>query len=339
MSFNIPSNSSRNHNRKYAYILTLVSYVMFFGLTACDQLGPINSGNSQSATDESKAENTDIDTKTANNRPPINIASPDWGNAATLTAMGYPPIATGDMRVWDQWVADPKLPDYVVDLGIRYQPNIELIAQLPVDMVIDNFFYEHARGLYGEGVAAESITFVPKGKTAQWSDYTEPTRKLGEVINEPELAERYIAASQQDINQAGRLLSQHYPKVEKFAVVQFADANNLRMYAANSLFQPALDLMGKQLIANGEGNEWGFVQTPLSELAKLDTDVCLLVVQPVSPITKAEVEKSLIWQRLDYDNTRCYGELPPVWIYGGLSSLVTLANNLSNVELKGGAAL
>jgi iron complex transport system substrate-binding protein len=32
------------------------------------------------------------------------------------------------------------------------------------------------------------------------------------------------------------------------------------------------------------------------------------------------------------------GELPPVWIYGGMSSLVGLAHNLSTVELKGGAA-
>ncbi|MER2164671.1 MAG: ABC transporter substrate-binding protein, partial [Psychrobacter alimentarius] len=69
-----------------------------------------------------------------------------------------------------------------------------------------------------------------------------------------------------------------------------------------------------------------------------DEDVCLLIIDPLSPITKAEIKDSLIWQRLGYGNNRCVGELPPVWIYGGMSSLVSLANNLSEVELKGGDA-
>ncbi|WP_227681609.1 TroA family protein [Psychrobacter alimentarius] len=267
----------------------------------------------------------------------INIASPDWGNAATLTAMGYPPIATGDVRVWDRWVGTPKLPTSTVDVGIRYQPNAELIAQLPVDMVVDNFFYEHARNLYGD-VPAESVMFAAKGKSATWTDYAEPTRQLGKLIEDPKLAEDYIAKSQDDISVAGARLQERYPKVKKFAVVQFSDANNMRMYVANSLFQPALTQMQKELVVLGEGNSWGFVPIRMGDLAQLGDDVCLLIIDPMSPITRAEIKDSLIWQRLGYGNKRCMGELPPVWIYGGMSSLVGLANNLSAVELKGGEA-
>lgn len=271
------------------------------------------------------------------NNVDINIVSPDWGNAATLTAMGYPPIATGDMRVWDRWVGTPKLPPSTIDLGIRYQPNAELIAQLPVDMVVDNFFYEHARSLYGD-VPAESVMFAAKGKSATWADYTQPTRQLGQLIDDPKLAEDYIVKSRKDIEVASERLQQRYPNIKKFAVVQFADANNMRMYVANSLFQPALIQMQKKLVVLGEGNSWGFVPIRMGDLAQLDEDVCLLIIDPMSPITRAEIKDSLIWQRLSYGNKRCVGELPPVWIYGGMSSLVGLANNLSAVELKGGDA-
>ncbi len=267
----------------------------------------------------------------------INIVSPDWGNAATLTAMGYPPIATGDIRVWDRWVGTPKLPMSTIDLGIRYQPNAELIAQLPVDLVVDNFFYEHARNLYGD-VPSESVMFAAKGDTATWSDYTEPTRKLGKLIDEPALAENYIAKSQKDIELASERLQQRYPKVKKFAVVQFADANNMRMYVKNSLFQPVLSQMGKELDALGKGNQWGFVPIRMGDLAQLDNETCLLIIDPLSPITRAEIKDSLVWERLGYGDERCVGELPPIWIYGGMSSLVGLANNLSTVTLKGGAA-
>jgi len=120
--------------------------------------------------------------------------------------------------------------------------------------------------------------------------------------------------------------------------VQFADANNLRMYVANSLFEPALAQMDKELVVLGEGNQWGFVPLRMGDLAQLDDEVCLLIVDPLSPITRAEIEDSLIWQRLGYGDTRCMGELPPVWIYGGMSSLVSLADNLANLTLNGGAA-
>ena len=302
---------------KRKWLPTIITLVLAVVVTACQQ--PI-----------AEQKDTPTDVK-------INIASPDWGNAATLTAMGYPPIATGDVRVWDRWVGTPKLPTSTVDVGIRYQPNAELIAQLPVDMVVDNFFYEHARNLYGN-VPAESIVFAAKGETATWADYSQPTQKLGKLIGEPKLADDYIVKSHKDIDLAGKRLQQRYPKVKKFAVVQFADANNMRMYVANSLFQPALTQMQKELVVLGKGNSYGFVPIRMGDLAQLEDDVCLLVIEPLSPITRAEIKDSLIWQRLSYGNNRCVGELPAVWIYGGMSSLVGLANNLSTVELKGGAA-
>ncbi|WP_201566063.1 ABC transporter substrate-binding protein [Psychrobacter immobilis] len=307
-------------------------------LTACNNATTVQSA---AQLDESHAKNTaKADNHTGETNHPndiINIASPDWGNAATLTAMGYPPIATGDVRVWDRWVGTPTLPSSIIDLGIRYQPNAELIAQLPVDLVVDNFFYKHARNLYGD-VPAESVMFAAKRETATWADYTEPTRELGELINNPTLAEDYITKSQQDISLASERFRQHYPEVNKFAVVQFADANNMRMYVANSLFKPAFDKMDKELVVLGKGNNWGFVPIRMGDLAQLDEDTCLLIIDPLSPITRAEIKDSLVWQRLDYGNTRCVGELPPVWIYGGMSSLVSLADNLSTVVLKGGAA-
>ena len=316
---------------KPKHLPVLVALAVTTALTACSHPA------SEQSAETIAPKVAQVGTPSAGNRPKINIASPDWGNAATLIAMGYPPLATGDVRTWHRWVGTPKLPATTVDLGIRYQPNAELIAQLPVDMVVDNFFYKHARNLYGD-VPAESIMFAAKGDTATWNDYTGPTRQLGELIEEPQLAEDYIDKSYQDITLASEQLKRRYPNVDKFAVVQFADANNMRMYVANSLFQPALAQMDKTLVVLGKGNDFGFVPIRMGDLAQLDQDVCLLIVDPLSPITRAEINNSLIWQRLSYGNKRCVGELPPVWIYGGMSSLVTLADNLSQVTLSGGVA-
>ncbi len=319
-----PAPQSQGNITSLALILTLITSGI---LSGC--------GQAQSGHDPLVQHMAEEPQKTS--ATPRQVVTPDWGNAATLTAMGHAPIATGDVRMWDRWVETPSLPDDITDLGIRYQPNAELIAQLPIDMVIDNPFYQHARNLYGD-VPAESVMFAAKGEVATWADYTEPTRTLGALIGEPKSAEDYIKKSKHAITQAGAQLQARYPKVKKFAVVQFSDANNVRMYVNNSLFKPAFDAMDKELAVLGEGNAYGFVPKRVGDLAKLDDDVCLLIIEPLSPITRAEIKDSLIWQRLGYGQSRCMGELTPVWIYGGMSSLVSLANNVSAAELQGGAA-
>ena len=306
--------------------LTLITLVMT--MSGCDHAQPVSKPPSAKSKPSANSLKNDASQR---------VVSPDWGNAATLTAMGYPPVATGDVRLWDRWVDTPSLPPDIVDLGGRYQPNAELVAQLPIDMVIDNPFYVHARRLYGD-VPTESVMFSASGKVATWADYTEPTRTLGRLIGQPTAAEAYIKQSKQDMEQAGAQLQARYPHVNKFAVVQFSDANNVRMYVNNSLFKPAFAAMSKELVVLGEGNNYGFVSKRVGDLAALDDDVCLLIVDPLSPITRAEMKDSLIWQRLGYGQTRCIGELTPIWIYGGMSSLVSLANQLSTVQLQGGAA-
>ncbi len=165
---------------KVRLVVTML-LLMTLSLSACDQ-----SQVQQNNTDQTKLEQTDSQSSVnASKQSSLKVVSPDWGNAATLVAMGYPPLATGDIRVWDQWVGEPKLPNTVVDLGIRYQPNTELVAQLPVDMVVDNAFYQHARSIYGNNVPVESVSFIAKDKIANWSDYSEPTRQLGKIINHP----------------------------------------------------------------------------------------------------------------------------------------------------------
>ncbi|WP_244265440.1 ABC transporter substrate-binding protein [Psychrobacter phenylpyruvicus] len=274
----------------------------------------------------------------------LNVVSPDWGVAATLIAMGQPPIATGDNRVWDQWVSDPKLPSSVHDLGIRYLPNAELAAQLPVDLIIDNFFYEHSRGIYGD-VPAQTIMFAGKGDTAKWEDYVESTHQLGKIINKPQQANHYINESHQQIVDAGKQFQKRFPNVKKFAVIQFVDDNNMRMYSNNSLFNVVFNKMDLQLVALGKGNNWGFVPIQMGDLTQLDSDVCLLVIKPLNTLTQKQVQDSLVWQRLGYGadtnamgDSRCMAVLPPVWIYGGMASLTSLANNLAAANLVGGPA-
>ena len=275
------------------------------------------------------------------------VMTPDWGIAATLTGMGYPPVAMGDKTFYKEWVGKPLIPKDTYDVGTRYQPNPEMFSQLDLDVVIDNAFYKHLQPMYGD-LPIHSIELTSPNQMAKWEDFIEPTLELGRSINQPQAAQMYLDKSKEQITQAGQTFHKRYPHIKKMAVVQFADTNNLRMFSYNSLFQPALDTMGLELTAFADGNEWGFMPIMLGDLAQLDDDTCLVVVEPIGDLLKLELEDSLVWQRLGYSfhensksagKSRCLTVLPATWNNSGVASMNVLADRLMNATFVGNTDL
>ncbi len=275
------------------------------------------------------------------------VMTPDWGIAATLTGMGYPPVAMGDKSIYKEWVGKPTIPAMTKDVGTRYQPNPEMFSQLNIDVVIDNSFYEHLRPMYGD-LPIHSIALESSNKIATWEDFIESTLKLGDYIDQPQAAQEYLDNSKNDIKQAGQVFRTRHPHIKKLAVVQFADTNNLRMFSYNSLFQPALNEMGLKLEALADGNQWGFAPIMLGDLAQLDDDTCLVVIEPLSELLKIELKDSLVWQRLNYsfdtnrhssNKGRCMTLLPPTWNNSGIASMSVLAERLTNANFVGNTNL
>ena len=64
------------------------------------------------------------------------IATVDWTIAETLLALGVTPAGMGDMSSYRAWVKAPAMPPSVVDLGLRAQPNRELLAELNPDLIL-----------------------------------------------------------------------------------------------------------------------------------------------------------------------------------------------------------
>lgn len=282
-----------------------------------------------------------------NPHAPTKVMTPDWGIAATLTGMGYPPVAMGDKGFYKEWVGKPLIPATTYDVGTRYQPNPEMFSQLDIDMVIDSTFYAHLHPMYGD-LPIHSIALSSPNKVATWEDFIDPTLALGKYINQPQAAHDYLDNSKNQITQAGQNFHARYPHIKKLAVVQFADTNNLRMFSYNSLFQPALDTMGLELVAFAEGNEWGFTPIMLGELGELDEDTCLVVVEPIGDLLKLELKDSLVWQRLRYSfdedpkstrKGRCLTLLPATWNNSGVASMNVLADRLMNVTFVGNTDL
>ena len=251
------------------------------------------------------------------------VVTPNWAMASTLTAMGFPPLAMGDKRIYPLWMSDPVQPPSVVDLGERYRPNRELLAQLPLSLVFDNFFYTHLRAVYPPDVPVVDVLFDGGNEAPQqsWATYVTTTQQMGDAIGERAAADAYLQQVESALAAYGREVRAAAPQVRRYAVVQFADARQLRIFAPNSLFRVAFALMGLEQADLGAGNRWGSRLIALPELAQLPEDTCLIIVGPFPQMTEAELARSYLWRRIGFGRERCLRKVPAVWLFGGPESV------------------
>lgn len=311
-----------------------------FLLSACtpnaDKSPDINK-NTHTNTQESTQNNAQTPTALNDTRP-IKVMTPDWGVAMNLLALDIIPVAIGEVRNYDEWVAEPALPKQVIDLGLRFTPNSELLARLVeqglIEQVIDTEFYAQIRPQY-KNISLTTVDFNSQEMMATWDGFAGATWQIAKTVNKQAQAQIYITRTKDEIRAIGERFTQRNPSIRSLAVVQFVDENNLRLYGQSSIFYPATKQMGLSLVIMGQSNQWGFVPITLNDLAKLPKDSCLLIVKPYSAILQQNLQNNAIWQRLGFGKTRCMGVLEPIWMYGGVPSLHSFAKRLDRVVLMG----
>ncbi|MBN6066425.1 iron ABC transporter substrate-binding protein [Aggregatibacter actinomycetemcomitans] len=268
----------------------------------------------------------------------MNIMTPNWAIAATLTEIGQPPVAMEDKRVYPQWVSQPVQPDSVIDMGPRYQPNRELLEQIPISHIMQNFFYSHLRDIYPSHIPVTDILF-DGGNTEtyqRWQTYVNAAKQIGVTIRREKAVDDYLHQVEQQLARYGADIRRHHAPIEYYAVVQFGSAKELRIYSTNSLFSVAFQLMGLKQATLGLGNRWGNRLIRITELAKLPPNTCLLIIEPFSLMTETELTKSYVWNRLGFGKTRCMYKLPSVWLFGGPESIAHFSRFLHEAVMREG---
>lgn len=63
-------------------------------------------------------------------------ATVDWTIAETLLAIDAPVSSVAQQSDYHAWVGEPHIPDSATDMGLRTQPNMELLAQVPPEQTL-----------------------------------------------------------------------------------------------------------------------------------------------------------------------------------------------------------
>ncbi|WP_235040750.1 ABC transporter substrate-binding protein [Vreelandella profundi] len=251
------------------------------------------------------------------------VATVDWTIAETLLAIDAPVSSIAQQADYHAWVGEPRIPESATDMGLRTQPNLEFLAQLPTEqMLISSMFASLAPRL--EKIAPVTSLALFSAGADTWQEMQALTRELGEITNREVAAEQLI----NDTQTLMASLRQARPETAPLLMVQFMDARHVRVFGKSSLYNAVLEQLALPNAWEQTTNAWGFALVGVEALAHYP-EATIVIIDPLPAGVEAELARSGLWQQLPNVKNANLLRLPPVWSFGALPSAQRFARVLT----------
>ncbi len=269
------------------------------------------------------------DTSPIASTPLPRIATVDWTIAETLLALGVTPLAVGDVGPYQAWVGEPRLPAGVVDIGLRTQPNRELLAELKPDRILISPLAAPLAPTLSR-IAPVSTIALYDGQTDLWQRLHEVTLTLARMVGKTAEGERLLAGLDRDLASMQAGLPADLPPL---LVVQFIDERHVRVFGRHSLFDAVMTRLGLRNGWQNQTNNWGFSVVSIEQFMTLPT-ARLVVVDPIPVGVSERLQEPGLWQHLPLVRQAPVLHLPAVWSFGGVLAARRFAGLLSDALLQ-----
>ncbi|AYO65497.1 TPA: ABC transporter substrate-binding protein [Aeromonas salmonicida] len=259
----------------------------------------------------------------------LRIATVDWTIAETLLALGVTPLAVGDVSAYRAWVGEPLLPADVVDIGLRAQPNRELLAELKPDRILISPLAAPLAPTLSRIAPVQSIALYDP-QTDLWQRLHEATLTIAALVNKTAEANVLLTDLNRELEQMKQTLPAELPPL---LVVQFIDERHVRVFGRHSLFEAVMQRLGLRNAWQGETNAWGFSVASIEQFMALPA-ARLVVVNPIPVGVSERLQEPGLWQHLPLVQQAPVLHLPAVWSFGGVLAARRFATLLSEALQK-----
>ncbi|MGV6875261.1 iron-siderophore ABC transporter substrate-binding protein [Pseudochelatococcus sp. B33] len=250
----------------------------------------------------------------------------DWGLAETLIAIGLPPVGVPETRSYGDWVVSPPLPPETADVGLRVEPNLEILQQLAPDLILTIPDHEAITPLLRRIAPSLSLP-IYGSEAAPYANAQAVTRRLGMLTGLRAEADRLIMRTEATMEACRVRLADMEEKRPLF-VASFLDGRHVRIYTQNGLFGAVLQKIGIANAWQGSTNAWGFATASLETLA-LGPEAQLVLLDPLPRETARTFRDSPLWRNLPMVRAGRVARLPPVLMFGALPAAMRFATLLT----------
>jgi iron complex transport system substrate-binding protein len=258
----------------------------------------------------------------ASTLPLTRIAALDWGLAATLLGLRLPPVAVPAIDFYDRNVVDPVMPAGVVDVGLLFTPNFELLQELSPDLILTTPGLLPLKGTL-ERTAPVMVLDINPARGGQYRQAQTETRRLAAKLGREAEAERLIAEATRQLDHARETLSAY--DQHPLCLINMLDGRHIRIFGENTLYQDVLDQTG---LRNAWRQPSTYIPVGIEALADLP-DARIVIISSVGDMTTpAALSANPFWNALPSVRSGRVHRMQSVLASGGVSSAARFAQLL-----------
>lgn len=263
----------------------------------------------------------------AANIDPQRVVALEWLPAELLLALGVTPYGVADIPNYLLWVNEPALPASVIDVGLRTEPNLELLTQMKPSFIAWSAGY---------GPSPEKLARIAPGRGFTFSDGKRPLAmaqrsllEMADLLGKQQQAKRHLA-------EFDALMENLRPRFARrgdrpLLMISLLDARHVLVFGENCLFQEVLDRFGIQNAWRGEAAFWGSVTVGIDRLAAFN-EADVICFDHGNDREMAQLLATPLWQAMPFVRAGRFQRVPAVWFYGATLSVMHFARVLADAQ-------
>lgn len=253
----------------------------------------------------------------------------DWMLTESLLLLGIIPVAVANPDGFRQVFHAVTLPASVTDVGLIYQPNLELLTLLRPELIIITPAHAAIAPLLQH--IAPTLTVGDVGSCGQYSFAQACTAlmTLGRFFNRSATAQAVIFKAQQLFGAVRKDMALLPGSAQrKVFIVQFIDEAFIRLAGADCLYGDILARIGITNACQAPTPLSGFVTTGYDALYA-EPEALLIAFSPLPITVQQMLSKNPVWQALPFRQQGHHLFIPPAPTNGGVASAMSFADELA----------
>ncbi|MBR1296064.1 ABC transporter substrate-binding protein [Bradyrhizobium sp. AUGA SZCCT0042] len=264
-------------------------------------------------------------TQAATSQPGPRVAALGWACAQTLLALGVVPLVVPEIERYGRLVVEPAVPSSVQEIGLRSEPNLELLQSFAPDIIIIDPSITAAIPRLKLIAPVEIFTIFRPGRhpleTARSS-----TMELAQRVGVQAACEAYLARF--DAAMAGYREQLRNRGGKPLYLVSEIARNRALVFGPNSLYQEVLNQFGLKNAWTGQSGPWGHTSVGLEVLAAVPDARLILMSSRVADI-EALLTSSPVLRTLPFLRSGRLTVLGNQFFYGGVPAAERFARLLA----------
>jgi len=247
---------------------------------------------------------------------PARIIALEWLPTELLLALGVKPFGVADVHNYNIWVGQPALPAGVVDVGLRTEPNLELMTQMHPSLILCSNGYGPPKEKL-QRIAPIMGFDLHGGDGKPLSRARVSLRALGARLGREAQAEAHLQYVDAEIAAARQRLAPYAGRA--ILLMSLLDSRHAITFGKNSLFLEVMKRLGLKNAWQGETNFWGSSVIGLERLAAFH-DVEAICFDHDNAAVMQQLSRSPLWQAMPFVQSGHFQRVPAVWYYGATLS-------------------